>query len=362
MMKKTYVSKLAPYMEAFLEFKHSLGLKYETGEFYLHEFDLYCIKNEFQEAALKEIIKNWAVLRDSECPNTQHVCVAPIREFGKYLQLSGYSDSYILPKKVCQKQVRTMPHFFTDNEIVRFFNVCDTLNPRKENIVRHFVLPMLYRLLYCCGLRTCEARLLMHKNVNLQNGYIDIFNSKGPKDHRVFLPEDLVSLYMKYDDIINNTFPNRTYFFPVKSNACYQRSTISQNFNKIWKAAGLGNESGSKARAYDFRYPNLNKIQTFFKYAQYLRIMLKKGLDFISYFFIALTPQNSASPPFAFFHFFDTFLSFSSSSVARAFNSCSNVMSRYTIVVCNCSCPNRNEICTIFMPSSNQWEALACLN
>jgi integrase/recombinase XerD len=254
MMKKTYVSKLAPYMEAFLEFKHSLGLKYETGEFYLHEFDLYCMKNEFQEAALKEIIKNWAVLRDSECPNTQHVRVAPIREFGKYLQLSGYSDSYILPKKVCQKQVRTMPHFFTDNEIVRFFNVCDTLNPRKENIVRHFVLPMLYRLLYCCGLRTCEARLLMHKNVNLQNGYIDIFNSKGPKDRRVFLPEDLVSLYMKYDDIINNTFPNRTYFFPVKSNACYQRSTISQNFNKIWKAAGLGNESGSKARAYDFRH------------------------------------------------------------------------------------------------------------
>ncbi len=52
-------------------------------------------------------------------------------------------------------------------------------------------------------------------------------------------------------------------------------------------------------------------------------------------------------------------LSFSSSSVARAFNSCSMVMSRYTIVVWSCSCPNREEICTIFMPSSNQWEALA---
>jgi len=34
-------------------------------------------------------------------------------------------------------------------------------------------------------------------------------------------------------------------------------------------------------------------------------------------------------------------LSFSSSSVARAFNSCSIVISIYTIVICNCSCPKK---------------------
>lgn len=262
-MKKEYVSKLAPFMEAFMELKHSLGLKYETGEFYLRNFDLYYAENESKAAALNDIIKSWAVLRDSECPNTQHVRVSPIREFGKFLQSLGYSDSYIIPKKVCQKQFRTMPHFFTNDEIVRFFGACDTLKPRKENIVRHFVLPMLYRLLYCCGLRTCEARLLMRKNVNLHMGYIDIFCSKGIKDRRVFLPEDLRSLYEKYDARINDILPDRTYFFPVQTDSCYQCSTISQNFNKIWKATCLGNKSGTKARAYDFRhhfaFANLNK-------------------------------------------------------------------------------------------------------
>ena len=262
-MEKDYVSKLAPFMEAFTEFKHSLGLKYETGEYYLREFDRYFAEKESEATTLSNIIKSWVALKDSECSNTQHVRVAPIREFGKYLQSSGYSGSYILPKKVCQKQVRTMPHFFTNDEIVKFFSACDTLKPRKENIVRHFVLPMLYRLLYSCGLRTGEARLLMRKDVNLHMGYIDIFCSKGLKDRRVFLPDDLCLLYEKYDAKINDILPDRTYFFPVKINSCYQCQTISQNFNKIWEAAGLGNESGTKARAYAFRhhfaFANINR-------------------------------------------------------------------------------------------------------
>jgi integrase len=124
---------------------------------------------------------------------------------------------------------------------------------------------MYFRLLYCCGLRTCEARLLLRKNINLNIGYIDIFGSKGLNDRRIFLPEDLRSLFEKYDAKVNDVLPNRPYFFPVKSDSCYQCNTISQNFNKIWRAAGLDNKSGTKARAYDFRYPNLNKIQTFFK-------------------------------------------------------------------------------------------------
>lgn len=263
MMGKAYVSKLAPFMEAFVAYKHSLGWKYITCEYYLREFDSYCAKNESEASTLKDMIRNWMILKKAECSNTHRIRVSPIREFGKFLQSTGFSDSYVIPKKVCQKQTRTIPHFFTDDEIVKFFNVCDRLSPRKENIVRHLVLPMYYRLLYCCGVRTCEARLLMRKNVNLHTGFIDIIHSKGLKDRRLFLPEDLRTLYLKYDALINDIFPDRTYFFPTQINSCCHSTTISQNFNRIWKVAGLDNESGSKARAYDFRhhfaFANLNR-------------------------------------------------------------------------------------------------------
>jgi len=254
MMGKSYVSRLAPFMKDFIAFKRSLGWKYDTGEYYLYEFDRLCAKEESEGISLNETIKHWVSLRDTECANTQRVRVAPIREFGKYLRYTEASDAFVLPNKVCRKQTRTLPHFFTDDEITRFFNACDTLNPRKENLVRHLVIPMYFRLLYCCGVRISEARLLLRKNVNLEMGNIDIIHSKGPKDRRIFLPEDLQRLYLKYDAIVDDLLPDRTYFFPVKSNSCYQRNTIGQNFNKIWKAAGLNHESGSKARAYDFRH------------------------------------------------------------------------------------------------------------
>jgi len=86
MMEKTFVSTQASSMEAFVTFKHSLGRKYATGKFYLHEFDVYCAEHESEGVSLKEIAKNWITLRKNECPNTQRIRVAPIREFGKYLQ------------------------------------------------------------------------------------------------------------------------------------------------------------------------------------------------------------------------------------------------------------------------------------
>lgn len=261
--KKAFKSRLAPFMEAFLVFKHALGFIYERGETYLHEFDRFHAEHTSADVSLEELAKEWVVLREDENPSTQHVRVAPIREFGFFLRDSGSPESYIIPRKLCQKQVRTIPHFFTDDEIARFFDVCDTLKPRKENIVRHFVLPMLFRLLYCCGLRTCEARLVLRENVNLTLGFVDIFCSKGPKDRRVFLPEDLWALFRIYDAKVDSIQPDRKYFFPSKPNACYACCSISDSFKGIWKAAGLENSSGTRARAYDFRhhfaFANLNR-------------------------------------------------------------------------------------------------------
>lgn len=210
-MNTSFVSAQAAYLQAFVTFKQALGRKYATSTFYLHQFDVYCAAQETNGLPLKEIIKSWITLREDECPNTQRVRVAPIRELGKYLQSSGFSVGFVLPSKVCRQQIRPMPHFFTDDEIIRFFNVCDTLIPRKENRVRHLVLPMYFRLLYCGGVRTCEARLLLREHVNLQAGTIDIRQSKGPKDRRIFLPEDLGLLYLKYDTVVDGIYPDRTY-------------------------------------------------------------------------------------------------------------------------------------------------------
>ena len=47
-------------------------------------------------------------------------------------------------------------------------------------------------LYYCCGLRLSEGRLLKWKHMDLENGVLSIFGSKGRKDRLVYLPEDSI--------------------------------------------------------------------------------------------------------------------------------------------------------------------------
>ena len=112
-------------------------------------------------------------------------------------------------------------------------------------------------------MRTCEARTLRVENVDLQNGQIDIIESKGHRSRRVPLPQDLLKLFKTYDVRMSEIYPGRIYFFPTTRSACYNCTNVSAVFRKIWKAAGLEQGCGNRPRAYDFRHhfalSNLNR-------------------------------------------------------------------------------------------------------
>lgn len=50
---------------------------------------------------------------------------------------------------------------------------------------------VIFRLLYCCGLRMSEVRSLHTDDVDLDHGILRIMQSKGQKDRMVYLSEDL---------------------------------------------------------------------------------------------------------------------------------------------------------------------------
>lgn len=254
MKKPFFTSKWATVFLQFCETKKALGFDYQTGIVYLLQVDRHLAAPENRDTPFYELIKEWIGKRDNESANTHRVRISPIREFGKYLISIGHPDGFALPKKLCQKQQRPVPHFFTPEEIRKFFAACDTLKPRKENIVRHLVLPMYFRLLYCCGLRTCEARLLKRSDVKPEAGYLEIIHSKGPKDRRVYLSHELVELLRKYDEVVDELMPARVYFFPSTRDTCYGCNAISSNFKKIWQLANIEPSGGPKPRAYDLRH------------------------------------------------------------------------------------------------------------
>lgn len=262
-MKSSLISSISPQIKQFLEFKRSQGFKYNTAQYYLSKLDCYWATNGYDNNFSKEHINSWFIRRDNENPDTHNLRISYLREFGRFLQSQGYRDAYIIPTGLSKRGPKFMPYLLSEEEIKKFFGTCDRITPQKENPGKHLVLPAYFHFLYCCGVRTGEARLLKADDVNLIQGYGDINNTKGGISRRLFFNNDLIEVLIEFDSKISIYYPSRTYFFPYDHNDHYSRQAISSAFKKIWSDAGLPAECKPKPRAYDFRhhfaFANINR-------------------------------------------------------------------------------------------------------
>ena len=262
-MNTAYSSRFAPYIAALVATKRAAGYAYESAEFPLHDFDRYAARHLAYRSLSRELVHGWAEAKDGEHPAVHRTRTSPIRELGKYMQSIGVADAFVLPTAGIRAAPRYVPHFFTHQEITAFFGACDKLHPHGAAQARHLVLPVFFRLLYCCGLRTCEARTLRVEQVDLQTGHIDIIRSKGCTSRRLPVQGDVLGLLRRYAARVSAVYPGRIYFFPTTRAACYSSKSVGAVFKSIWKVAGLGRGCGNRPRAYDFRHhfalTNLNR-------------------------------------------------------------------------------------------------------
>ena len=262
-MSDRYSSVFAPYIAGLVATKRAIGYTYESAEYHLKRFDRHCALLPSSSALSRDLVLGWAKSRDGEDPAAHRVRLSVIRELGKYMQSLGILDAFVLPSALHRKIERYVPHFFTKEELTAFFRACDSLKPHAEMHARHLVLPVFFRLLYCCGLRTCEARRLRVDEVDLSRGAITIVGSKQRSTRKIPIPQDLRTLFKIYDARVSEIYPGRIYFFPTTRSECYRGGSIGLMFRGIWKDAGLGQGSGNRPRAYDLRHhfalTNLNR-------------------------------------------------------------------------------------------------------
>lgn len=323
-MKKATIGER---IDAFIAYKRSLGYVYGTQERYLKDYQRH-MEEQYPHLDLPDKASTDCFLNKYKGqPGGLYNAMAPLREFARYLFQLGYRDAYLVPPKQMPKLCPEPPYFFSEEELSAFFRECDSYyaeNPGPR--ARGIIMPVLFRMLYCCGLRPKEARMLPAENVHLDKKYIDILQSKGPKSRRIYISDELAVHLICYNRRVSAVFPERKYFFPRDMEKPYSVQALCYNFGIIWKKTFPGWE-GSLPRIYDFRYPNLNKIQTFQKKDVNRNKYRLKKFGYYFYLFL-LIPQKSTREPSGFFHFADTFLSFSSSRVASAFAFSSTVISR----------------------------------
>jgi integrase/recombinase XerD len=244
------------YIEGLIEQKRSIGFPYDTSARILKTFGVFCLDHFPDETALtKEIAMHWAEKRQDEHVNWLIRRITPVRQLAKYMNRMGI-EAYVIPPGIPGKMIRYVPHIFTDQELQAFFAEIDqcAVSPYSPP-ARHLIIPVIFRLLYCCGLRSSEARLLNVEDVDLENGQLTIRHSKGDKDRNVMMSEEVLNLCRIYHSKVSRVFPNRVVFFPNQYGKHYHHSMIDYWFHLFWNKTGMTNiSSGNPPRVHDFRH------------------------------------------------------------------------------------------------------------
>ena len=257
------IETLRTWAVNFILYKRGIGYGYNTHELYLMNYVSYAEKlNPEISLPDKETVVSYLYTL-SDAVGSMYNATSVLREFGKYLTYNGKLDVYVIPAKSNPSLVPEPPYFFTEVEILHFFEALDTIEMHLSYPGREFVFPALFRLLLCCGLRCKEARTLLNENVHIEKCYLDVLQSKGPKSRRIYISNELSIYLKKYDSSISRLFPNRLYFFPHKINSCYEGGAITKNFRRFWMKAFPDFVLTTRPRAYDLRHhfvwANLNR-------------------------------------------------------------------------------------------------------
>jgi integrase/recombinase XerD len=179
----TFTSNFAPQIEAMLEWRTSLGHTLRDMRNAMAGFDRFCSSHHPGETVLtREMATAWC--RDTATGTWGAYRSRAVREFGKYLQLTGV-EGFIVPSAWIASPVRSLPPMFTDDELAAFFRAADSFDAEYRSPFREYTIPVIFRLILGAGLRPPEARRLRRHDVDADNAMVMIELSKRNKDRRV---------------------------------------------------------------------------------------------------------------------------------------------------------------------------------
>lgn len=254
MVNRVFCSHFAGIIQQFIEQKNALGFPYEESIRILQVFDRFCMDKFPHETALtKELCMAWAIRKETEQNNSFRNRLMPVREFARYLNRIG-EPAYVLSPDLSQKGPRHMPHIYSEEEIAAFWHTLDLIRPRRGFPIRHLVIPTIFRLIYCCGMRPIEARKLRVENVDLNVGKLKIMESKGHKDRIVMMTDDVTELLRQYHKQVNRIMPGQDLFFPNSQGHLYTKRWIEKTFRIMWDKTGIPVSAEKPPRIYDFRH------------------------------------------------------------------------------------------------------------
>jgi len=256
-------------LNAYLDAKVANGFQERSFTVRLNVFDKFCLQHAMDIPVFTEdLAGEWIKRRENEASTTHYSRVNAIKHFLNYLREKGYNVH--ITRDVNFNKTKYQPHIYTEEETRRYFQAVDSFVPRvnKKNTLQY---PVLFRLLYCCGIRIDEALKIRKKDVDLNEGIIKLRETKNNSERYVVLSDSLSSLMRRYADKCFYLQDDDDYIFRSANGGRCSYDTVYEHHRLFLKSANIpyiGNGEGP--RIHDWRH-------TFSVYA--FKQMIDAGMD-----------------------------------------------------------------------------------
>lgn len=256
-MSVNYVfkSNLSGYITAYLDMMSAAGYKYEGQKRKLRHFDQYCYDHHAPADCLpRHIVEGFCFGDEYEAVSMKRYRITLLCQLAAYMQRAGCPVYFVPLPPLPFRCPRHRSYIYTEQQLKELFSCIDTWKQAdKDYGNRKAVDPLLFRMLYGCGLRLGEALNLKASDVDLAEGVLKINMAKNNKDRFVPMASSLTGRCKKYIRETQIENGPEGYFFPGRGGGRYDNSTIYIRFRQyLWKA-GISHQ-GKGPRIHDLRH------------------------------------------------------------------------------------------------------------
>lgn len=240
--------ELNKHYDDMLKLWESLGYSIGKSTQRVRDFIAFCGSNYADnESITKEMVDSYLQSKDYKTNATHNYEITKIRGFARYLESVGFS-AFTPGEDYSVRHIRYTPYVFTDYELIQLFGAIDSLPPYHGSPKREYIVPVLFRMMYCCGMRPSEPPSLLTEDVNLKSGEVYIRQSKAYKDRRILMSADLTNLCREY---ASHIMPQK-YFFEKTAGCRISTDWVNNQFHLCWRNSGLPKRGNP--RPYDARH------------------------------------------------------------------------------------------------------------
>lgn len=257
-MNKKCKSIYGSHLDQYVEMKRTLGFKFITEATILYQIDQLAEKTKESSSGItREFADKWCKKRSYESDFYRYTRVRLLASFSSYLRDLGI-DSCI-PKLPRYQPNGFTPYIYSPAEAEAIINACDDLRLQRVAMDSYlFSIPVLIRFLYSTGLRIGEALALKKGDVDLNDNWLRVRDSKNGKERIIPISNSLASVcsqYLKYRDMLPVATKRCPYFFVGLDEKKCSHQAVSKWFKKCLKKVRIPYVSKNRLpRLHDLRH------------------------------------------------------------------------------------------------------------